>query len=140
MRHMLELMQSQIDDFSRQLDAIQNPQPRRRGRPPQDRAATTAAAPTKRRMGWSDDPEERRREMQRRRAVRFGQKPKVKLQAKLHPRDPSHPGHAVYIANIKKAVKKAWRNMSDEQRAARLAKMVAGHKTKKKPVKLAVAS
>lgn len=70
--------------------------------------------------GWASmTPEERSAEMKRRRAVAEQNKqlgPMVN-----HPRDPRHPNHDRWIANLRKSQKKYWNNMTPAQKKAKIA-------------------
>jgi hypothetical protein len=45
----------------------------------------------------------------------------------MHPRDPKHPDHGKWVAKMRKAQKKVWKNMNPAQREARLVAMAQGH-------------
>lgn len=112
----IDILQRELDATRHRMGGLQDePAKRGRGRPP------GAAA----RNGWSADPAERKRDMARRQAKR-----KAKRQAKqhLHPRDPEHPDHARWLANVTRAARKRWRAMSPAQKQARQAAMQSGRK------------
>jgi len=136
MRHLLEIMQTEVDKMTRELGVLQGLNvlkhnvPRKRGRPSNAELAERApVTPAAARMGWSDDPEERKAEMARRQA-------KARKNGSLHPRDPKHPKHDEWLAKMRKTQKKYWANMTVAQRKARSANMNAGRKA----AALAVAS
>jgi hypothetical protein len=110
MVHMLEMMQTEVDNMRTQLAALQGQaamgsQPKRRtGRP---RGISKGLS------GWPADPEERKLEMQRRMA-----KWKVKQPQKE--------------SALSKQRKRAWAALSPAKRKARLAAMQAGKKTQAK--------
>jgi hypothetical protein len=81
--------------------------------------------------GWPADPEARKVEMKRRMLVHA-----EKNKGANHPRDPRHPGHDKWIANLRKAQKKAWNSLTATEKAAKIARMtkasvVASKKRKK---------
>ena len=80
-------------------------------------------------------PKQRSKEMKRRgmvgRSKKSGAEKRVFAQpgeltkrgtpAKMHPRDPRHPGHDAYIAKLRKSQRKYWDGTSPEERKARYA-------------------
>lgn len=66
-------------------------------------------------------PGERSKEMKRRMA-----KGRRKKGAKLHPRDPNHPGHEEWLKKMSKASKAAWAKLSPEEHDTRVAKTLEG--------------
>jgi len=78
-------------------------------------------------------PEERSAEMRRRGMVnkkkklaQAGELTKRGVPAKMHPRDPRHPGHDAWIVKIRKANKQSWTKLTPEQHAARAAAVNKG--------------
>lgn len=126
-RYALDRMRELLEEFETQIAAMQAQ--------PLMRSAARAPAPVSTgKQGWSNDPEERRREMMRRMAKRKRKaaKSEVKPAAKSaasHPRDPGHPKHAEWIANVSKAAKKRWEKMSVRDRKNKLALMAQGRKS-----------
>lgn len=139
MQKMLDLMQKQVDEFRDALNGL-SASPRRvegatkLGRPRKNVAAIQGRASS----GWPADPAERSAEMKRRRAVA-----EKKKNAKLHPRDKSHPEHAAWVAKMKKVQQKFWKGLTVAQRKERIAKLAASSMKARgvqPTVKLAVAS
>jgi hypothetical protein len=111
-----ECMQNELNEFRREIEALQN----------------GAAAPVATgKNGWPDDPEERRREMKRRMAVRnakaTGKIPTVKIPG-LHPRDPAHPGHDVWLKKLRRIQKRKWNSMTPAEQKERLDRMRGARK------------
>ena len=135
MQFMVEQMQRILEDQRLLLSSLQNGQPKRRGRTPQDQATDQVMSirpyppeavvhvKSPRRSaagkhGWAGmTAEERSAEMKRRVAARH---------ANLHPRDARHPEHDQWIATMKRVQKKRWAAMTLKERAERQAKMQAG--------------
>jgi len=133
---MLDLMQRQIDQLRAEINGA-SATPRhvegatKLGRPRRNVEAIKGRASS----GWPSDPEARSAEMRRRQEVA-----EAKRRAKLHPRNPEHPGHAAWVASIGKATRSRWKKMTVAERKERLAKMAAGQARSKPTAKLAVAS
>jgi hypothetical protein len=99
---------------TRQLEA---PKPKR-GRPKKAAVVTVRKAAMK--GYWASmTPEERSAEMKRRASVTAKKK-----NAKLHPRDEKHPDHAIWLGNLRKAVRKQWDGYSPAEKKRRSQKMV----------------
>jgi hypothetical protein len=131
MVRMVELMQAQVDELRAQLGQMQPPG-KKRGRPSladlEQRAAALNGTPSPRAAsGWPADPEARRAEMRRRMQVAAAKNGQA-LVSKVdnHPRSPGHPGHAKWVAKMKKTRKKAWAVMTEAQRKEQVQRMVAG--------------
>ena len=126
MVHMLEMMQTEVDNMRTQLAAMQGQaamgEPRRRG-PGKRKPGYGYALPegAKGLTGWPADPEERKLEMQRRMA-----KWKVKQPQKE--------------SALSKQRKRAWAALSPAKRKARLAAMAAGKQKNAPVVRMAAAS
>jgi len=65
--------------------------------------------------------------MKRRFAKRKAKHPSVKLVG-LHPRDKEHPGHAAWVEMMRKAQKRSWAKLTQEERDERQRKLQAGHR------------
>lgn len=133
MVRMVELMQAQVDELRAQLGQMQPPK-KKMGRPSkadlEQRAAldgTNLAGSPRAASGWPADPEARRAEMRRRMQVAAAKNGQA-LVSKVdnHPRSPGHPGHAKWVAKMKKTRKKAWAVMTEAQRKEQVQRMVAG--------------
>ena len=109
MVRMLELMQSEVDNFRTRLAAMQGEAAMtvRQSRPPKKSRGGA--------QGWSTDPEERKAEMARRMALRDRKKESTELS---------------------KQRKAAWAALSPAKRKKRLAAMVAGRKAKQPVVRM----
>lgn len=71
---------------------------------------------------WANlTPEQRTAEMKRRKEVA-----EQNAAAKLHPRDPRHPGHAKWKTNIGDATRNAWSKLSAKEKKARIQKALDG--------------
>ena len=110
----IETMQKHLDEMRADLARMQNGDRPKRGRPAK---TVREVIDGRNRYGWPADPEERKAEMKRRLAARG---------RKLQPKDPGHPDHERWRANLSKARKKAWAAMTPRQQKERLRKMAAG--------------
>jgi hypothetical protein len=123
MQYMVELMQRQLDEFRLQLASMQGMEELRsqsNGHAPHSWAGMTAEERSeemqrrvakrkkKHRTGWEGmTAEERKAEMKRRKGL--AEQTEVAAQAApSHPRDKDHPGHAMWLARLRKAHRKAW--------------------------------
>ncbi len=128
---MIELMQKAFDEKRDLLTALQQGVEQiANGAEKQTRIGRPPGSKNKRTSGWPDDPEERRAEMRRRQKVAAANRGGDKL----HPRDPQHPNHAKWLADIRKTSKKAWSQLSPAKRKARLVAMAAGRARAKNQV------
>ncbi len=110
MIHLLEMMQAEVERFQAAIQGLEQPAGKKKlGRPPgSPNKAAKPDDPDVFRSGWPADPEERKAEMRRR-----VEKRKARATA---------AGGAV------NPQKKAWNRQSEEEKAARVAKMLAGRK------------
>ena len=126
LQYALELMQHQLDDFRAELARLQG------GEAPRAKIGRPKGSANKAKSGWENmTAEERSAEMKRRQAV-------AKANKATHPRDPNHPGHDEWVANLRKIQLKHWNKQSPAQKEARIAAMEAGKKKARQAKKKAM--
>jgi hypothetical protein len=114
MQYMVELMQRQLDEFRQELALFQQLDDKRALAPEKSAVRVKVA-----KGAWAGmTAEERSAEMKRRFAVRAAKKA-----AKLHPRDPRHPGHDAWRETMRAAQKKRWNSMTQSQKKQQVRKM-----------------
>jgi hypothetical protein len=112
MVHMLELMQSEVDNFRTRLAAMQGEGSVKAGKAARRKAEVR---PGRLPSGWPADPEARKVEMARRMSNRNRKKESTELS---------------------KQRKAAWAALSPQKRKKRLAAMIAGRKAKQPVVRM----